>query len=90
MSTHLQSDTPSVPAKRDFPVIDRLFDTAEHIVERSEGLLSLCKAAVAPLLLFVQAHNLTAEKLELYLYRSVILSITAIHLFKFLWYSIGH
>lgn len=39
MSTHLQSDTSSVPAKRDFPAIDKVFDTAEHIVKRLERLV---------------------------------------------------
>ena len=90
MSTRLQSRTPSLPAKREFPKIDRFFNTAEHIIERSEGLLSKSSDAASRLFTFVQAHNLTAEKLELYLYRSVILSITAVHLIKFLWYSIGH
>lgn len=53
MSTRLQSRNPSVPAKRDFPKIDRVFDTAEHIVERSEVLLSKSKPAIISLFLLV-------------------------------------
>ena len=53
MSTRLQSRTPSVPAKREFPKIDRVFDTAEHIVERSEVLLSKSKPAIISLFLLV-------------------------------------
>ena len=53
MSTHLQSRKPSVPATRDFPKIDRFFDAAEHIVERSEVLLSKSKPAVISLFLLV-------------------------------------
>lgn len=53
MSTHLQPRTPSVPAKRDFSTIDKVFDTAEHIVERSEVLLSKSKPAIISLFLLV-------------------------------------
>lgn len=53
MSTRLQSRTPSVPTKREFPKIDRVFDTAEHIVERSEILLSKSKPAIISLFLLV-------------------------------------
>lgn len=53
MSTHLQSDTSSVPVKRDFPKIDRFFDAAEHIVERSGSLLSKSEAAFIKLFLLI-------------------------------------
>lgn len=53
MSTRLQSRTPSAPAKREFPKIDRVFDTAEHIVERGEILLSKSKPAIISLFLLV-------------------------------------
>jgi hypothetical protein len=43
----------SVPAERDFPKIDKFFDTAEHIVERSEVLLSKSKPAVISFFLLV-------------------------------------
>ena len=43
----------SVPAKRDFPKIDRFFDTAEHIVERSGSLLSKSETAFIKLFLLV-------------------------------------
>ncbi len=43
----------SVPAKRDFPKIDRFFNTAEHIVERSETLLSKSKPAIISLFLLL-------------------------------------
>jgi hypothetical protein len=39
MSTHLQSDTSSVPAKRDFPRISAFFDALELIAERLEQLV---------------------------------------------------
>lgn len=51
MSKHLVTQTPTIPAKRDFPKIDRFFDTAEHIVERSETLLSKSKPALISLFL---------------------------------------
>jgi hypothetical protein len=50
---NLTSVRSSVPAKRDFPTIDRFFDTAEHIVERSEVLLSKSKPAIISLFLLV-------------------------------------
>ena len=51
---NIQSTRPSsVPAKRDFPKIDRFFDTAEHIVERGEVLLSKSKPAIISLFLLV-------------------------------------
>jgi hypothetical protein len=53
MSTQLEPQTSSVPAKRDFPKIDRFFDTAEHIAERSETLLSKVKPALISLFLLV-------------------------------------
>jgi hypothetical protein len=53
MSTHLQSRNSSVPAKRDFPKIDKFFDTAEHIAERSEILLSKVKPALISLFLLI-------------------------------------
>lgn len=43
----------SVPTGRDFTKIDRFFDTAEHIVERSEVLLSKSKPAVINFFLLV-------------------------------------
>jgi hypothetical protein len=54
MSTRLQSHTSSVPAKRAFPKLDRFFDTAEHIVERSGSLLS--KSETALIKLFLPVH----------------------------------
>lgn len=51
---NLQSRTPSVPAKRDFPKLDRFFDTAEHIAERSEVLLSKFKPLLIHLFLFIE------------------------------------
>lgn len=54
MSTHLQSRNSSVPAKREFPKIDRFFDTAIHIVERSEELLSKSKPLLVSLFLFIE------------------------------------
>lgn len=53
MSTHLQSDTTSVPAKRDFLKLDRFFDAAEHFVERSGSLLSKSETAFIKLFLLV-------------------------------------
>jgi hypothetical protein len=53
MSTHLQSRNPSIPAKREFPKINAFFDTAIHIVERSEVLLSKSKPAIISLFLLV-------------------------------------
>ena len=53
MSVQLKSKQSSVPAKRDFPKIDKVFDTAEHIAERSEVLLSKSKPAVISLFLLV-------------------------------------
>ncbi len=53
MSTHLQFDTSSVPAKRKFPRIDKVFDAAEHFVERSETLLSKSKPAIVSLFLLI-------------------------------------
>ncbi len=53
MSTHLQFDTSSVPAKREFPRIDKVFDAAEHVVERSETLLSKSKPAIVSLFLLI-------------------------------------
>jgi hypothetical protein len=44
---------PTVPAKRDFPKIDKFFDSAEHIVERSETLLSKSKPAIISLFLLL-------------------------------------
>lgn len=41
------------PTKRNFPKIDRFFDTAVHIVERSEELLSKSKPAIISLFLLV-------------------------------------
>jgi len=56
MSAHdlpvVHKSTP-VPAERDFPKIDRFFDTAEHLVERCEVLLSKSKPAVVSLFLLV-------------------------------------
>ncbi len=49
--SELHSSPP--PAKREFPKIDRFFDTAEHIVERSEVLLSKSKAAIISLFLLI-------------------------------------
>lgn len=50
-----QSTRPSsVPAKREFPKIDRFFDTAEHIVERSKGLLSKSKPLLLESFLFIE------------------------------------
>jgi hypothetical protein len=43
----------SVHAERDFSKIDKFFDTAEHIVERSEVLLSKSKPAVISFFLLV-------------------------------------
>ena len=53
MSVRLQKQSSSVPSERDFPKIDRFFDTAEHIVERSEVLLSKSKPAIISLFLLV-------------------------------------
>lgn len=53
MSTHLQSRKPSVPANRDFPKIDRFFDAAERIVERSGSLLSKSETAFIKLFLLI-------------------------------------
>jgi hypothetical protein len=53
MSVQLESRTPTVPVKREFPKIDKVFDTAEHIVERSEVLLSKSKPAIISLFLLV-------------------------------------
>lgn len=44
---------PTTPTKRDFPKIDRFFDTAVHIVERSEELLSKSKPAIISLFLLI-------------------------------------
>lgn len=41
------------PATRDFPKIDRFFDTADHIIERSEVLLSKSKPAIISLFLLL-------------------------------------
>jgi hypothetical protein len=53
MSVELESRTPSVPAKREFPKLDRFFDTAEHIVERSGSLLSKSETTFIKLFLLV-------------------------------------
>jgi hypothetical protein len=53
MSQQLTNPSSDLPAKRDFPKIDRFFDAAEHIVERSEVLLSKSKKAVINLFLLV-------------------------------------
>jgi hypothetical protein len=53
MSSQLKPRMPSVPAERDFTNIDNLFDTAEHIVERSETLLSKSKPAIISLFLLI-------------------------------------
>jgi hypothetical protein len=53
MSVQLQPHTSSVPAERTFPKIDRFFDTAIHIVERSEELLSKSKSALISLFLLI-------------------------------------
>jgi hypothetical protein len=39
MSTHLESRSPSVPTKRDFPKINSFFDALELIAERMEKLV---------------------------------------------------
>ena len=43
-----------IPPERDFPKIDGFFDTAEHIVERSEVLLSKSKPLLISLFLFIE------------------------------------
>ena len=53
MSVQLQSHKPSVPAKRNFPKIDKFFDAAEHIVERSGSLLSKSETAFIKLFLLI-------------------------------------
>lgn len=44
----------TTPAKREFPKLDRFFDTAEHIVERSKGLLSKSKPLLLETFLFIE------------------------------------
>jgi hypothetical protein len=39
---------------------------------------------------FARSNHITREKIELYLYRTVILLITFIHLIKFLWFTLSH
>ena len=51
--THVQPQQPPVPAEGDFPKIDNFFDAAEHIVERSETLLSKSKPAIISLFLLL-------------------------------------
>jgi hypothetical protein len=53
VSKQLTKHTSSLPAKREFPKIDRFFDTAEHIVERSGSLLSKSETAFIKLFLLV-------------------------------------
>jgi hypothetical protein len=53
MSVQIQPETPSIPAKRDFPKLDRFFDAAEHIVERGGSLLSKSETAFIKLFLLV-------------------------------------
>jgi hypothetical protein len=50
-----QKTHPLVPStgNSSFPKIDRFFDTAEHIVERTEILLSKSKPAIISLFLLV-------------------------------------
>jgi hypothetical protein len=49
-----QSTKPLSPVQQDaFSKLDRFFDTAEHIVERSETLLSKSKPAIISLFLLI-------------------------------------
>ncbi len=53
MAQQLKPST--LPANRiSFPKIDRFFDTAEHIVERSKGLLSKSKPLLLETFLFIE------------------------------------
>jgi hypothetical protein len=54
MSQQLTNHTSSVPAKREFPKIDKFFDTAIHIAERSEELLAKSKPLLVSLFLFIE------------------------------------
>lgn len=54
MSQHLTNQSSDLPAERSsFPKIDRFFNTAEHIVERSGSLLSKSETAFIKLFLLV-------------------------------------
>lgn len=49
-----QPSPSTLPAKREFPRLDWFFDTAEHIVERSEVLLTKSKPLLVSLFLFIE------------------------------------
>ena len=54
MSTQIESQSSALPAKREFPKIDKFFDTAEHLVKRSDEFLS--NTELAMLRLFLRVH----------------------------------
>jgi hypothetical protein len=51
--------------------------------------MRVCVTLLRELWLEIHTH-ITCEKFELYLYRTIILLITSVHLVKFLWFTIIH
>lgn len=48
------------------------------------------RIVISEIIKFIREHHITSAKVELYLYRTIVLLITLVHLIKFLWFSVSH